>query len=91
MPTVYAENICYDLTGETSAEISDVGEPRLTIKGKSVHTLNLSGSTLEVYDLTGKLVYSTRIDSNDKTTTLSLGKGVYVVKVEKLTGKIIVK
>lgn len=67
------------------------GEPAMTIKGKSIHVQNAAGHELEVYDITGKLVSSIRIDSNDKTLTLSLSKGVYVVKVDKLTGKVIVR
>ncbi|EJX02798.1 hypothetical protein EVA_09094, partial [gut metagenome] len=42
----------------------------------------------EVFDVTGKKVLSVRIDSADKTISLNLRKGCYILRVAKQTRKI---
>lgn len=74
---------------ETAAfSASDWAEASLEVQGRNVHVRNAQGMTLDVFDITGKLVMSVRIDSNDKRISLSLGKGCYLVRVGKMTRKI---
>ncbi|WP_337571624.1 T9SS type A sorting domain-containing protein [Prevotellamassilia timonensis] len=53
-----------------------------------VHAVNCQGATLKVYDIVGKLKYVAHIDSNDKTVRFSLGKGVYLLNINKTTRRI---
>jgi len=73
-----------------TAEIASAaqGEVSLEVQGRNLHILNAQGQALEVFDITGKLVVSQRIDSNDKHVALTLGKGCYIIRVGKLTRKI---
>lgn len=64
------------------------GEISVEVRGNVIHVRNAQGATLEIYDITGKRVSATRIDSNDKKISLSLGKGCYIVRVGKITRKI---
>lgn len=66
----------------------EIGEPELEISGNAVSVKNAQGQRLEVYDVTGKRVLSVYIDSNDKTLTLNLRKGCYILRVGKLTRKV---
>ncbi len=66
----------------------------ITIKYSSgnVQVQNGSGKTILVYDMTGNIVYSQRIDSNSKSISLShLHKGLVIVKVGNATCKIILR
>ena len=51
-----------------------------------VHAVNCQGATLKVYDIVGKLKYVAHID--DKTVRFSLGKGVYLLNINKTTRRI---
>lgn len=78
---------------ESNAEYAAYGssllvEPSLTVRGNVLHIQNAQGSALEVYDVTGKRVILQSIESNDKTVTLNLNKGCYIVRIGKLTRKI---
>ncbi len=61
----------------------------LSVSGRSVRVANAQNCTLEVFDITGKCVMSVRIDSNDKTLTLGMRKGWYIIRVEKVTRKVL--
>lgn len=71
-----------------SAIAEEPGEMSVEVRGNVLHIVGAQGATLEVYDITGKRVLTTRIDSNDKRVTLNMGKGCYIVKVGKITRKI---
>jgi hypothetical protein len=63
----------------------------LTILGNNVRVQNALGAVLEIYNILGMKVSSTRIDSPDKTVALNLSKGWYILKVENVTRKIAIK
>lgn len=63
-------------------------EARFYISGQSVRVQNGSDQMLEIYNLTGVRVAYFRIDSEDKTVSLNLPKGVYIIKVGKVVRKI---
>ncbi len=67
----------------------EIGTVQVSVSGTNVRALNASGAVLEVYSITGVRVFCQKIESNDKTVSLSsLGKGCYIVKVGKLARKI---
>lgn len=64
----------------------------LTITGNNVRVQNATpGSSLEVYNVLGMKVTSIKIDSTDKTFTLNLPKGCYILKIENIARKIAIK
>ena len=73
---------------EVETELSAI---TLSVNGPKVRISGAEGETLEVYNLTGVKVASIRIDSNDKTLTLSLQRGCYILKVGKLVRKISIR
>lgn len=53
---------------------------------------NISGESLNVFDLTGKNVYSQTLTTNDSAVNLTgLKKGVYIVKVKTESRKIVIQ
>jgi hypothetical protein len=60
----------------------------LTIQDNRAHITNADGKTLEIYNLTGVRVARIRIDGNDKQITLSLTRGCYIMKVDKVVRKV---
>lgn len=64
----------------------------LTVSGNSVHVQNaVPGNTLEVYNVLGIKVHSVKLDAADKTITLNLPKGCYILKIENIVRKIAIK
>lgn len=73
---------------EIETELSAV---TLNVNGSKVHITGADGETLEVYNLTGVKVATIRIDSNDKSMTLNLQRGCYILKVGKVVRKISIR
>ncbi len=76
------------LTALDTAE--DGGHFDLSVSGGTlqIHALNMQGQVVRVYDVVGKLKAEVRIDSNDKTVRVQLGKGIYLVNVNKTTRRV---
>ena len=73
---------------EVDTELSAIS---LSVNGSKVHVSGAEGETLEVYNLTGVKVASIRIDSNDKSFSLNLQRGCYILKVGKVVRKISIR
>lgn len=84
---LFASNAFFD-TINIPTEVEENGELSFEIRGNVLHIVGAQGLSLEIYDITGKRVYLSRIESNDKRITLNLGKGCYIVKVGNTTRKI---
>ena len=56
-----------------------------------VHVSGALGEVMKVFNLTGVEVATTRIDGADKTITLNIPKGCYLLKVGKLVRKIYIR
>lgn len=73
----------------TKEEIeNDIAPVSINTKGTQVHVSGAEGKVLEIFNLAGVRVASVRIDSNDKTLSLNLGRGCYILKVDKIVRKI---
>ena len=70
---------------ETETELSATS---IVVKGSTLSVYNANGNILEIFSLTGTKVATIRIDSNEKTVDLSLKKGCYILKVNKVVRKI---
>ncbi len=73
---------------EPAPMASAFSEVQLTTEGRTVHIKNAAGLKLEVYNVTGVLVSSVKIDSQEKSVTLSLEKGIYILRVGNVTRKV---
>ncbi len=60
----------------------------LIIQDNTVHVKGANGAVLKIYKLTGIEVASMRVDGADKSFTLNVPKGVYILKVGKVVRKI---
>lgn len=63
----------------------------ITVSGNVVRVNGASGESMKVFNLTGVEVVSVRIESNEKTVSLNLPKGCYLIKVGKIVRKISIR
>ncbi len=63
----------------------------LTVNGNVVRVSGAQGEVMKVFNLTGAEVSTMRIDGAEKTVTLNLPKGCYLLKVGKLVRKIYIR
>ncbi len=72
-----------------------VAETKITVNNNSdnqeVRVQDAEGQKLEVYNVLGVRVAVFRIDSADKTFTLGLQKGCYILKVGKVVRKTFIR
>lgn len=76
---------------ETPApEVEEINSEDVTIKaeGRKIHVYGAEGETLEVFNITGVKIASYSIDAPEKTVTLSVPRGVYILRVGKVTRKV---
>lgn len=82
----------YEAAPAPAAEIesAEVMAEEVTIKaeGRKVHINGAEDETLEVYNIAGVKVASYTIDSPDKTITLNVPRGVYILRVGKVARKV---
>ncbi len=85
--------VAFPQEGRRSLPIdNEQGSIALTVIGNSVRIQNAApGSILEVYNILGMKVTSIKIDSTDKTFTLNLPKGWYILKIENIARKVAIK
>lgn len=63
----------------------------LNVSGNDVRVTGASGAQLEVYNLAGVRIKTINIDSADKSLTLNLPKGCYILKVGKVVRKVSIR
>lgn len=63
----------------------------ITVNGNVVRVSGASGEVMKVFNLTGVEVATARIDGTEKTVTLNIPKGCYLLKVGKLVRKIYIR
>lgn len=63
-------------------------EITISAKGNQIRVQNADGQTLDVYNITGVKVASHRLDSDDKTITLNVARGIYIIKVGKVARRV---
>lgn len=70
---------------------TELAATSIVVKGSKVIVYNANGSPLEVFSLTGARVATITIDDNEQTINLSLKKGCYILKVNKVVRKISIR
>ncbi|MGN0233362.1 MAG: T9SS type A sorting domain-containing protein [Bacteroidaceae bacterium] len=63
----------------------------VTVNGNVVRISGAAGEVMKVFNLTGAEVATIRIEGSEKTVTLSIPKGCYLLKVGKLVRKIYIR
>lgn len=71
-------------------EVEAINVDEITIKaeGRKIHVNGAEGETLEVYNVAGVKVASFSIDAPEKTITLNVTRGVYILHVGKVARKV---
>ena len=71
-------------TAPNVTEVPTGGDILITTKNNQVRVQNAEGLTLDLYNVAGVKVATYRVDSDDKTITLNLNRGIYIAKVGKV-------
>lgn len=71
-------------------EVESIAVDEITIKaeGRKVHVNGAEDQTLEVFNIAGVKVASYAIDAPEKTITLTVPRGVYILRVGKVARKV---
>lgn len=75
----------------TGLDATEVGTNPISVVLSSQSELRITGAAgevLSVYNVAGVRVLAVRLDSQDKTVTLNLARGCYIVKVGNVVRKI---
>lgn len=79
----------------TAIEEAAAGEVKISVNNASdnqeVRVQDADGKTLEIYNVLGMRIATYRIDSVDKTFTLGLQRGCYILKVGKVVRKTFIR
>ncbi len=84
----YEAEVPTQITSEMDAEFQNV---QISVEGTQVRVSNAEGLSLEVYNLTGVRISTTKIESNDVVVSLNLQQGCYILKVGKIVRKISIR
>lgn len=60
----------------------------ISIKGRELRVQNAEGLSIDIYNVAGVKVATQRVDSNDKIVSLTIERGIYIVKVGKVARRI---
>lgn len=69
----------------------EVNSVQINVSGSQVRITGAAGQTLEVYNIAGVRVATVTIDSDDRTVSLNLSKGCYILKVGKVVRKVSIR
>lgn len=85
-----ASEICWAQEEKKGVE-TELTATSITVKGSTLSVHNANGSLLEIFSLTGVKVASIRIDSDEENINLTLKKGCYILKINKVVRKISIR
>lgn len=79
---------CFAQTTEDGGIENSASEVTISLNGSTVTIRNAEGQAVELYAITGVQIASYRIGRNQKELVLTLKKGFYIIKVNKMTRRI---
>ncbi|WP_277069929.1 T9SS type A sorting domain-containing protein [Prevotella corporis] len=85
LPTTVRANIAIELIDQNFQGIS------ISVYGSVLRVEGANDETMYIYNVTGVRVMSVKVDGADKRYNLNLPKGCYIVKVGKVTRKIVIR
>lgn len=80
----------FDAPAIAVTEVDDINAEEITIKteGRKVHVSGAEDQTLEVFNIAGVKVASYAIDAPTQTISLTVPRGVYILRVGKVARKV---
>lgn len=80
-------------SAEASVLIIEQESQRITVSvsGSVLRVSGADGEVLHIYNVTGVRVMSIKVDGYEKSYTLNLSKGCYIVKIGKTVRKITIR
>ena len=85
LPTTVRANTAIELIDQNIQGIS------ISVYGSVLRVEGANDETMYIYNVTGVRVMSVKVDGADKRYNLNLPKGCYIVKVGKVTRKIVIR
>lgn len=85
LPTTVRANTAIELIDQSFQGIS------ISVYGSVLRVEGANDETMYIYNVTGVRVMSVKVDGADKRYNLNLSKGCYIVKVGKVTRKIVIR
>lgn len=85
LPTTVRANTAIELIDQNFQGIS------ISVYGSVLRVEGANDETKYIYNVTGVRVMSVKVDGADKRYNLNLPKGCYIVKVGKVTRKIVIR
>ena len=85
LPTTVRANTAIVLIDQNFQGIS------ISVYGSVLRVEGANDETMYIYNVTGVRVMSVKVDGADKRYNLNLPKGCYIVKVGKVTRKIVIR
>lgn len=85
LPTTVRANTAIELIDQNFQGIS------ISVYGSVLRVEGANDETMYIYNVTGVRVMSVKVDGPDKRYNLNLPKGCYIVKVGKVTRKIVIR
>lgn len=85
LPTTVRVNTAIELIDQNFQGIS------ISVYGSVLRVEGANDETMYIYNVTGVRVMSVKVDGADKRYNLNLPKGCYIVKVGKVTRKIVIR
>lgn len=79
---------CFAQATEDGGIENSASEVTISLNGSTVTIRNAEGQAVELYAITGVQIASYRIGRNQKELVLTLKKGFYIIKVNKMTRRI---
>lgn len=79
---------CFAQTAEDGGIENSASEVTISLNGSTITIRNAEGQAVELYAITGVQIASYRIGRNQKELVLTLKKGFYIIKVNKMTRRI---
>lgn len=67
---------------------NDYQSPSVMVSGSTLRVTNANGLVLQVYNVAGVRVASFKVEGNDRSYSLNLRHGCYIVKVGKTVRKV---
>lgn len=86
--SVHAAQVGSPDAAAASFAAPSVGGITVAVRGNQLRVTNADGMTLEVYNITGVKVVSHRVEGDDRTLTLNVERGIYIVKVGKVVRRV---
>lgn len=85
LPTTVRAKTAIELIDQNFQGIS------ISVYGSVLRVEGANDETMYIYNVTGVRVMSVKVDGADKRYNLNLPKGCYIVKVGKVTRKIVIR